>query len=78
MCVCIPSNLNPESIFLCTTLHHLLSNSLDEQRVIYSCYVHNNSLHKTCMVYRIVYTKLSYSLLSQCSAKGNQYIMFTL
>ena len=24
-----------------------------------------NSLHKTCMMYRIVYTKLSYSLLSQ-------------
>ena len=26
----------------------------------------NNSLHKTCMMYRIVYTKLSHSLLPQC------------
>ena len=26
----------------------------------------NNSLHKTCMMYKIVCTKLSYSLLSQC------------
>ena len=30
--------------------------------VMYKLY--NNSLHKTCMMYRIVYTKLSYSLLS--------------
>ena len=31
--------------------------------VMYKLY--NNSLHKTSMMYRILYTKLSYSLLSQ-------------
>ena len=27
--------------------------------------MYNNSFHKTCMMYRIVYSKLSYSLLFQ-------------
>ena len=52
-----------------TTLYHFLSISL----VIYSC-LYNNSLHKTCMLYRIVYTKLSYSLLSQCGINWIYYL----
>ena len=33
--------------------------------IVYKMY--SDSLQKTCMMYRIVYTKLSFSLLSQCS-----------
>ena len=55
-------------------LHHF-SISLDEQRSIMGMYKFNNSLHKTCMMYRIVYTKLSYSLLSQCGISINPDIL---
>ena len=52
-----------------STLHHFLSISLDEQPSITGCkrsYIFKLYLHKTCMMYRIVYTKPSYSSLSQC------------
>ena len=50
-------------------LHHFLSISLDEQQA-YACVMYKNGLHKTCMMYRIVYTKLSYSLPSQSGIIG--------
>ena len=54
-----------------TILHHFLYIRLIVEfngsflpGIMYKLY--NNSLHKTCTMYRIVYTKLSHSLLSQC------------
>ena len=38
--------------------------------------MYNNSLHKTCMMYRIVYTKLSYSLLSHCENCTTQQMYY--
>ena len=37
----------------------------------YTLIMQNNSVYKICMMYRIVYTKLSYSLLSQCGYTTN-------
>ena len=47
-----------------TTLYHFLSISLDEYNRSYTPVMYNYSLYQTCTMYRIVYTKLNYSLLS--------------
>ena len=61
---------HPYSRYRCSALYHIMLLKYLQWRIrikSYSYYGKNYcGLHKTYMTYRIVYTKLSYSLLSQC------------
>lgn len=61
---CVPVLSQVLRCWIYTTPHYILIGwTVGVQWVIIYFSVCKNSLHKTCMMYRIVYTKLSFSLL---------------